>query len=106
MGRRKPKMYEVLRMRQGGLLFGRGLTYDDYRLRWDLSAKGICVYCWRHGCRTEMDHIDPLSRGGAHHMDNIAFVCGRCNRSKGSRFLLEWVLSNCPGVLPCLQVPK
>jgi hypothetical protein len=38
-----------------------------------------------------LDHVEPLSRGGADTVDNTAPVCFGCNSSKGPLFLLEWV---------------
>jgi hypothetical protein len=37
--------------------------------------------------KTEVDHIVPLSGGGAHHPDNMRCCCGRCNLVKGSKTL-------------------
>lgn len=30
-----------------------------------------------------IDHVIPLIEGGAHHLDNLALICARCNSSKG-----------------------
>ncbi len=52
---------------------------------WD----GHCVYC---GTRAKMtqDHVRPLTREGAHMMNNLLPACLRCNQSKGNRLLSEW----------------
>jgi 5-methylcytosine-specific restriction endonuclease McrA len=54
-----------------------------------------CAYCT--GCpATTLDHIVPLSRGGAHSNDNLAPACVGCNSSKSGRLLSEWRGRNCP----------
>ena len=35
------------------------------------------------GC-VHLDHIIPLSKGGTHSLDNVRWVCARCNLIKGS----------------------
>lgn len=47
-----------------------------------------CQYCGAPA--TEIDHIVPVSRGGMTNLDNLACVCGPCNRSKGDRTPEEW----------------
>ncbi|MGH7593265.1 MAG: HNH endonuclease [Gemmatimonadales bacterium] len=32
-----------------------------------------------------VDHKEPLAGGGAHHLDNFAAICARCNARKGAR---------------------
>ena len=35
--------------------------------------------------KRHVDHIMPLSKGGAHRPSNLAVACGRCNQSKGAK---------------------
>jgi 5-methylcytosine-specific restriction endonuclease McrA len=35
--------------------------------------------------RATIDHIIPLSKGGAHTFDNVRIACWRCNLVKGNR---------------------
>lgn len=68
---------------------GAGVTAAEWRETLAESL-GLCVYCNEH--RTlEMEHVDPLSRGGAHEKDNIAAACLPCNRSKSDTPLLVWM---------------
>lgn len=52
---------------------------------------GLCAYC---GCGGKMtiDHVVPLSRGGAHSLGNLLPVCQQCNFSKHNKFLFEWMV--------------
>lgn len=50
---------------------------------------GCCAYC-QTAPATDLDHVIPLSRGGAHSIGNLLPACGRCNRSKGARTVTEW----------------
>lgn len=43
-----------------------------------------CVKC-KTDKRIEMDHIIPLSKGGAHSVENIQPLCRSCNASKGNK---------------------
>lgn len=54
----------------------------------EIRRGGPCVYC---GAQAEsVDHVVPLSRGGAEHVDNLVPACGWCNLSKGNKLLDEW----------------
>ena len=53
---------------------------------------GRCAYCnvkipFKNG---EIDHIVPLSRGGDDDCWNICFACVHCNRTKSSKFVVEF----------------
>ena len=45
-----------------------------------------CAYCGREGGPRDltMDHVKPLSRGGAHRWDNVVSACRRCNSASSS----------------------
>lgn len=45
-------------------------------------SKHRCVYCHRKLKRLTMDHILPLSKGGAHTLSNIVPACRSCNSKK------------------------
>ena len=48
------------------------------------KSGGYCAICRRPLSFEEMtvDHIQPLSRGGDNSMDNLAVLCGSCNKRK------------------------
>lgn len=52
-----------------------------------------CPYCEEVFSvkKMDVDHIFPLSRGGAHSAENVTMACARCNASKGNKILyFEW----------------
>jgi 5-methylcytosine-specific restriction endonuclease McrA len=56
-----------------------------------ILREGICEICGAKG-PIEVDHIEPLSKGGEHGWENMAGLCGPCNRSKGNKSLLIFLL--------------
>jgi 5-methylcytosine-specific restriction endonuclease McrA len=44
---------------------------------------GLCQYCG--GTATTLDHVMPVSRGGAWSWNNLVAACGRCNAKKGAK---------------------
>jgi len=60
-----------------------------------LNAEPVCRYCQARGQlrpSTTVDHMTPLSRGGAR-LDraNLCGCCERCNYSKGDRTAEEFL---------------
>jgi 5-methylcytosine-specific restriction endonuclease McrA len=50
-----------------------------------------CAYC---DARAEhLDHVHPLSKGGADAEHNMLPACAKCNLSKGAKTLAEWSLT-------------
>lgn len=50
---------------------------------------GRCWACPEEA--TEMDHVKPISKGGAHMLSNIRPICRPCNKSKSGRWpLVAW----------------
>jgi 5-methylcytosine-specific restriction endonuclease McrA len=45
-----------------------------------------CIYCGIDiGNDYTIDHIIPISKGGAHEVSNMELLCSHCNSSKGSK---------------------
>ena len=53
---------------------------------------GYCKGCNGHypPKLLEVDHIEPKSKGGTDHVENLQLLCSPCNRSKGGRNMVEW----------------
>ena len=49
-----------------------------------------CAYCGQLNCKDnplQIDHMIPLSKGGAHVIDNLLPACRKCNLTK---FVMNW----------------
>ena len=51
----------------------------------------LCAYC--PAIAKHLDHVQPLSKGGADVESNIVPACAHCNLSKGAKTLAEWALT-------------
>lgn len=51
--------------------------------------RDLCAYC--NGPGGTLDHIIPLSGGGATDVDNLTGCCARCNSRKGAKSLLRFL---------------
>ncbi len=60
------------------------LTIDEWRTIVD-RFDGACAYCTKRDVRLTVDHVVPLSRGGAHSMANVVPACRSCNSAKRDR---------------------
>jgi 5-methylcytosine-specific restriction endonuclease McrA len=48
-----------------------------------------CAYCGEDG-NMQIEHVEPISKGGAHDIGNIVPACFRCNASKRNHKMVEW----------------
>lgn len=48
-----------------------------------------CTYCGAGG-DMQIEHLEPISKGGAHDIGNIVPACARCNTSKRSHPMERW----------------
>lgn len=66
-----------------------GVAHEAYSRTAILERWGhACAYCGKHA--THLDHVEPLSKGGADVESNIVPACASCNLSKGAKTLAEW----------------
>jgi 5-methylcytosine-specific restriction endonuclease McrA len=52
---------------------------------------GACAYC--DAPAQHLDHVHPISKGGADAPHNLVPACAPCNLSKGAKTLAEWSLT-------------
>lgn len=65
-------------------------TVEHFR---EPDCTGVCYLCGEKDltrAQMHLDHVVPLSRGGSHTPDNVAWACAPCNLSKGAKPLEEW----------------
>ena len=64
-----------------------GRIYPDELRHLILDSGGRCAWCGTdlRCVDFEVDHIEPLVRGGAHALDNLALACWPCNRQKAAK---------------------
>jgi 5-methylcytosine-specific restriction endonuclease McrA len=67
----------------------------DWLASWKCLEKAQCHWCkdFFSPNKCHVDHIVPLSRGGAHCLANLAIACAKCNMSKGGKLPSEWLNS-------------
>jgi 5-methylcytosine-specific restriction endonuclease McrA len=65
-------------------------TAAEQQLLLEQIYQACCIYCGVEGVPLTLDHVVPLSRGGAHDRSNLVFCCLHCNSSKGAKLLSEW----------------
>lgn len=52
---------------------------------------GRCAYCLRDDLPLQQEHMDPLSKRGAHAVGNVVPSCGPCNYRKHTKNLLQFL---------------
>lgn len=66
-------------------------TAEDEQAQY-AAQNGKCWYCGEKlNGKYEIDHINPLSRGGSNWPDNLVATCAFCNRSKHDKLPWEWI---------------
>ena len=61
-------------------------TRAGYELREYLLHKWErkCAYCGAEGVPLQIEHIQPVARGGTNRTSNLALACEKCNQRKGA----------------------
>ena len=52
--------------------------------------KGRCAYCQSSSGPFEIDHVNPVSRGGSDEIGNLVLACKACNTAKGTQTAAEF----------------
>lgn len=65
------------------------MTHEELRQAVFERDNFTCQYCGRYGrgVKLEIDHIIPVSKGGATDIRNLITACRECNRAKRNRLL-------------------
>lgn len=75
-------------LEQAALGAGQRRIHPETRTAVMLRDHRLCQYCGRPA--TEIDHVEPWSRGGLTVMSNLVAACQHCNRQKGDMTPQEW----------------
>ena len=67
-----------------------GAWTDEEMAKRVVMLGNVCVYCG--GPAEEADHFKPLSKGGTNHSENLIPSCGPCNKDKGDKDPMEWLI--------------
>jgi 5-methylcytosine-specific restriction endonuclease McrA len=67
-----------------------GAWTDEEMSKRVVMLGNVCVYCG--GPAEEADHFKPLSNGGTNYLENLVPSCGPCNKDKGDKDPLEWLI--------------
>ena len=56
------------------------------------AQHGLCYYCGASlkDAGQHLEHMTPLSRGGAHALENLVLSCQDCNLRKGTKTAKEF----------------
>ena len=77
--------------RLAGVVDDGTVSSDVMKVLW-LNAK-ICLYCGRDltDFNKSVEHMHPMSKGGAHTIGNVVIVCASCNEWKRQKWFDEWL---------------
>jgi 5-methylcytosine-specific restriction endonuclease McrA len=70
-----------------------GITSAEL-LAWESAQRKVCHWCGAKCASYEIDHRQPLARGGKHEARNLVSSCRPCNRRKGARDPIEFAQSS------------
>lgn len=79
---------------------------ESYGVEHEAYSRTEILARWNHTCAycgdfaTHLDHVQPLSKGGADAARNIVPACQHCNLSKGAKTLAEWAETFGPAPTP------
>lgn len=62
-------------------------TLQGYEVRQYLLEKWSrkCTYCGVENVPLQIEHIQPLAKGGSDRVSNLCLACEKCNTKKGTK---------------------
>lgn len=95
---RNPDKVAAYRVRRARAELKGNATQELINAKWEASNKTCCLCGTRiddtlsspHPMSLTIEHLTPISRGGAHNLDNIDFAHRTCNTKKGAKTLDEY----------------
>jgi len=89
---RASRISHTRRARKIAATIGNTATIAKWEKSWRNSNSVICYWCGSHvaGRKAHLDHIQPLSKGGSHSIENLCVSCAHCNLSKKDKSLDRW----------------
>jgi len=66
------------------------ISGEDVRNQFN-AQNGLCFYCSEPMSKYQIDHKQPLSRGGTNWPENIVCSCPGCNMRKGTKTAEEFL---------------
>jgi 5-methylcytosine-specific restriction endonuclease McrA len=91
------KVKEFNHRRRTKKLHAEGSFTSQQWLELRIDYGNRCAYCNKSNNALEPDHVIPLSKYGSNDISNIVPACPSCNRSKGNKSLLVWMLDRLYG---------
>ena len=84
-----PEVFHNSRVKRRSLVKGQSLSAGLVDLL--LKEQGCrCAGCSSELTEFHLDHVMPLSLGGAHEDNNIQLLCAKCNLTKHAKHPLKW----------------
>lgn len=67
-------------------------TIAKWERTWRAMPVVECYWCSRRisSKKCHVDHIEPISKGGMHAIENLAIACAKCNTAKGAATMDSW----------------
>lgn len=75
------------RARKAKSTVGDGLAITTWEKKWRSRKTVVCHWCRKRVKTSDVhvDHVVPLSQGGAHAVENLCVSCPKCNLSKNAK---------------------
>lgn len=88
-----PEAARALVARRRARIAGASGSYNKLDIAWLMfEQNGLCVSCRTPFVESgyHVDHIMPISKGGANSRENLQLLCPTCNRRKGAKHPDVW----------------